>query len=306
MTPDSSPISSPARGRCFLVAAAVLWSSAGLFAKAPTFADWPIESRGMVLAFWRALFAGALLLPIVRKPRWDYRLVPLVAIFAVMNVTYLTALTRTTGANAIWLQNTAPLWVFFLGVAFLGERVTGRHVAALMLGATGIATILAYELRGAEAVGTQCALASGFTYACVIVFLRALRTLDASWLIALNLIATAVIVAPFALTSGVVPSAGQLGLLAVFGLLQMGLPYVLFARGLREVSSQEGSLIALLEPVLLPVWVFLAVGEAPAPWTYVGAALILAGLIVRFGCSGRGRGRSNRTEADPTAIDAPE
>ena len=49
------------RGRLWVALAAVMWSSSGLFAKATTFEVWPAESRGLVLAFWRALFAGVLL-----------------------------------------------------------------------------------------------------------------------------------------------------------------------------------------------------------------------------------------------------
>ncbi len=67
----------------------------------------------------------------------------------------------------------------------------------------------------------------------------------------------------------------------------MGLPYVLFARGLRYIPSYEGSGLALLEPLLAPVWVFLAWGhltsyEPPTWWTLTGGSLILAGLMVRY------------------------
>ena len=63
----------------------------------------------------------------------------------------------------------------------------------------------------------------------------------------------------------------------------MALPYVLFARGLRAITSQEATVIGLLEPILLPVWVYLAWDEVPAPWTVVGGGLILTGLILRYG-----------------------
>jgi drug/metabolite transporter (DMT)-like permease len=33
----------------------------------------------------------------------------------------------------------------------------------------------------------------------------------------------------------------------------------------------------------MPLWVYLAWGEQPAWWTVVGAVLILAGLLLRFG-----------------------
>jgi drug/metabolite transporter (DMT)-like permease len=78
------------------------------------------------------------------------------------------------------------------------------------------------------------------------------------------------------------PDAGQLAVLAAFGIFQMGLPYVLFARGLRAVTSQEATGIGLLEPILLPVWVYLVWNEVPAGSTLAGGSLILAGLALRY------------------------
>ena len=60
-----------------------------------------VGALGALLAFWLAAFAGLLLLPGVRRPQWDVKLVPLCIVFAVMNVTYLYAMTLTTAANAI-------------------------------------------------------------------------------------------------------------------------------------------------------------------------------------------------------------
>jgi drug/metabolite transporter (DMT)-like permease len=92
----------------------------------------------------------------------------------------------------------------------------------------------------------------------------------------------AAVLLPFVWMSDQWPSAAQLDVLAAFGLVQMAVPYLLFARGLRYVSAQEAAMIALVEPVVMPVWVYLAWGERPALWTIAGAALILVGLVVRF------------------------
>jgi drug/metabolite transporter (DMT)-like permease len=70
--------------------------------------------------------------------------------------------------------------------------------------------------------------------------------------------------------------------LAFFGMFQMGLPYILFARGLRSIPGHEATGIGLLEPILVPLWVFLAWGDKPAWWTLVGGGLILIGLAVRY------------------------
>ena len=88
------------RGRVMIAAAAVMWSTSGFFAKSPLFEDWPVEIRGPLLAFWRSLFACLVLLPLVRRPRWTPKLVPMVLVFAGMNFTYLSAMAHTT----------IPLW----------------------------------------------------------------------------------------------------------------------------------------------------------------------------------------------------
>lgn len=282
-----SAMGSTYRGRWMVVAAALLWSTSGFFAKAPWFGAWPIESRGLMLAFWRALFATIVLLPMVRRPTWTWRLVPMLAAFVLMNITYLTAMTRTTAANAIWLQNTAPLWVFFVGVLCFKEPVHRLDVVRLVLGGAGIVLILAHELPRANVSGTMFGLASGVTYAGIVLSLRSLRDIDAGFLVAINHFATVVVLLPVVWINGTWPTGGQWPALTLFGMLQMGIPYLLFARGIQHVASHEAAGIALLEPIFVPVWVFLAWHHHPSYdppkwWTLAGGALILAGLSIRY------------------------
>ncbi len=285
------------RGRMWIAAAAVLWSTSGLFAKAPTFASWPLEERGVLLAFWRALFAGVLLIPLVRRPRWDVKLIPLCATFAAMNVMYLSAMTLTTAANAIWLQSTAPWWVFLVGVVLLREPFARIERVPLVIGGVGLATILWFEIQGQQGTGVICGLVSGMTYAGVVLSLRALRAHDAVWLVVVSHLATAIMMLPYVAHLNVWPSRAQFPVLAAFGLLQMAVPYVFFARGLRSITSQEATGIGLLEPLLLPVWVYAAWHEEPAPSTLVGGGLILSGLILRYAIPLVRRNESRRRTA---------
>jgi DME family drug/metabolite transporter len=112
--------------------------------------------------------------------------------------------------------------------------------------------------------------------------LRILRHHDSAWLSALNHTVTVVALAPFAWSFPLTPSKLQLLFLAGFGIFQMGLPYLLFARGLRTLPGHQASLLGLIEPVLVPIWVYLAWGEAPQWWTLAGAGLILIGLSLRL------------------------
>jgi drug/metabolite transporter (DMT)-like permease len=277
------------QGRRDILAAAVLWSLGGVFAKS-------LALDGLTIAFYRGLFAGLVLMPVVPRARWQFRpaMVPLGLCFGAMTGLYIGAIKATTAANAIYLQCTATFWTIPLSVWLLGERPDRRSVWAIALATLGIAAIVlyGYDGRPREEIGIALGLASGVTYAGVAIGLRGLRDLDPVWLSAVNNLAGAV-----ALGIGIViyqgaitvPAPAQtLGLIA-FGTLQMAIPYCLFARGLRTVSAPEASLLALLEPVLNPIWVVLVNGERPAPATLVGGLLLLSGVAVRYVPISRGR-----------------
>lgn len=290
--PAAPPTGSPTRARLIILLAAVMWSSNGFFAKAPLFADWPLlvdgwPVRGPLLAFWRATFACLVLFPFVRKPRWNPKLIPMTLLFAAMNFTFLSAMTMGSEANAIWLQNTAPLWVFLVGVFFWGEPVHPRDGWLLAFVAAGLALILSCELRGNSPAGVIYGVLGGLTYSGIVLSLRRLRGEDAAWLVAANHLVTALIFAPYVFYWGIWPTAGQAVCLAGFGMFQMGIPYLLFAWGLKQIPGHEAAGIVLLEPILVPVWVWLAWRHTPDYqfpqwWTLVGGGLIFAGLLIRY------------------------
>ena len=283
------------RGRWLVVAAAILWSSSGFFAKAPWWSEWPASDRGLMLAFWRAAAAGLLLLPGVRRPSWSPALVPAALSFTVMNAAFLMAMTLTNEGAALWLQYSAPLWVYLLGVGLLGEPATRRDTWMIAGVTCGVAVILCGAWRGGgmmphQGVGAAWGLTSGLALAGVFLSLRRLSGLDPLWVVAVCHLTAAAALAPWVLTRYAWPSAGQLMWLVAFGAIQMGLPYVLFTRGLRTVPAHEASCLALLEPLLVSLWVYLAWGRSPDyrppdTWTWAGGILILLGLLVRY--SGR-------------------
>jgi DME family drug/metabolite transporter len=150
----------------------------------------------------------------------------------------------------------------------------------------GILIIVWGGWQGGQLIVVLLGLGSGLTYAGVVLGLRALRGLAAAWLTVVNLLFTALILLPW-LVGTAAPSAAQLGWLFVFGAAQMGLPYWLMTRGLRTVSPQEAGTLTLLEPLLNPVWAYLATLASPQPeipdvYTLVGGAFILSALAWRY------------------------
>jgi len=252
--------------------------------KSPPLAELPLESRGPLIACFRALFAGLCLIPFVdwKRARFRARMVPMIVAFAAMNFLFIAAMTRTTAAAAIFLQYTGIGWAFLFGAAFLKEPVTRGNAMALIFGFAGIGWIVCCKSESVSFDGTVLALGSGLAYGGVIASLRSLRDENPAWLVVINHLASGIVLLPWVASQRILPTGSQWALLGVLGAFQMGLPYVLFARGVAGVPAQEAGLITLLEAVLNPVWVWIFWQEEVDLSTWIGGGLILSGLLLRY------------------------
>jgi drug/metabolite transporter (DMT)-like permease len=172
------------------------------------------------------------------------------------------------------------------GFLWLGESAGWRDLLVLGFQMIGVVLILVVELQGTAVAGVIFGLLAGLTYALVQLSLRWMRDQDPAWLVAVNHVVTVLVLLPFVARFGQRPEGIQWLLLAMFGMLQMGLPYLLFARGLQALSTHEAAGIVLLEPVLVPCWVYLAWSQtdhyvSPGWSTFVGGRFILLGLLMR-------------------------
>lgn len=277
----------PARGRLCILIAAVVWSTSGAFTKVLT-RDTPLGLNEpalgpLPLAFYRALFAGLALVPFLRRSNLSFRpmMVPMTVIFAVMNATFISAMALGTAAGAIFLQYTAPVWLYLAGIWWLGERGDRRTLTTILISLAGIAAIVIGGWNDGQLGVVALGLASGLGYAGVILCLRVLRDASSIWLTTLNQLVSAAVLVPVVISLPL-PSTGQLLVLFIYGAFQMSLPYALMARGLRSVSPAEAGTITLLEPVLNPVWAYLVSGEKPSELTLIGGGFIVGALVWRY------------------------
>lgn len=268
-------------GRIWILLAAFLWSLSGIWAKL-------LPDQASAIAIWRGIFAGMALAPFT-KDKWPVRIrwphILLAIAFAVMTGTFIAAIKITTAANAIFLQCSATAWVVPIGWFWLHEIPDRRTIVGVCLALIGIACIIMPELAGTgsgHGFGMLLGLLSGMAYAIVVVGLRACRGDQPIWLSAWNNTAGGIILAVVIAASGmsIWPYSSSIPGLAVFGLLQMALPYGFFSRGLRTTAPANATLIALLEPLLNPVWVWLFHGEKPHSSTIAGGLIMLAGVVV--------------------------
>lgn len=264
------------RGRLCILAAALLWSLAGVFIK---FLDVP----PLTIVFYRSLFAFAAFTPFVRRAAWQITTPVVISIltYTAAISAFVSANKLTTAANAIVLQYTAPIFVFLFSRFVLAEKITRLNWLALIAGMVGVGVISLDSAGEPEMAGVALALVSGALFAAYMINLRWTEQVNPIYLTWINNAVCALLLL-FVVQSQLALNWNQLVLLVVMGAVQLGLPYFLFSKGLQSVSLQEAALIALVEPVLNPLWVALTVGEIPSVATLTGGAMILTGLGVRY------------------------
>lgn len=271
--------------RMSVLGAALLFSTGGAAIKGTQIAAIQVAGLRSVVA----ALAMVILLPEARRG-FQLRLLPAAIAYALTLIAFVTATKLTTAAAAIFLQSTAPLWVLLLAPLLTGERVRKRELPLLAVVAAGLSLVFLGSRDAAASaprpeLGNALALASGFTYALMIVAMRRLARHgdrgDGSLaaMVLGNVLAFAAC-APFCWPP---PQMSWADALAVgyLGVVQIGLAYLLFTRGLRALPALEVSLLSMLEPVLNPVWTWLLHGERPSALALAGGAIMVLALAAR-------------------------
>jgi len=258
-----------------LLGAALCWSLGGVLIKS---IEWP----PMAIAGGRSAIAIPIILLCAGRPRFTFSKAQIGGAigYAGTVILFVFATRMTTAANAIFLQYTAPIYVALIGRWYLHERASRIDWLVIAVALFGIALFFMDRLTVAGWWGNILALVSGLAFAAVALFLRKEKAGSPVAAIVLGNVIVALAGAPFIFQA---PSLGGDGLwrLLLLGAVQLGLPYVFYATAIKQVTALEATLIPLLEPVLNPLWVMLALGEQPGQWAIVGALLVLGAVLGR-------------------------
>jgi drug/metabolite transporter (DMT)-like permease len=272
-----APLDPQTLGVLLVLSAALLWSSSGLFVKVLRMP--PLELTGV-----RSALAFLALAPLLRlrAVRLDANLALLVLAFGGTQLAFVTATRWTTAANAIALQSTAPVWVFLAG-SLVARRIHLPLLVPIALILAGIATILAEPAQGISFHGNMVGVVAGATFALTQLAFSRIRQ-PAVGAVALANLGSAL--GCLALLGGTVHLeriAGWEWLILVYlGTIQIGLAFILFTAGVGRITVAQASILTLLEPLLNPIWVYLALGEHPSPYGFAGFGLIFGGIVADF------------------------
>jgi drug/metabolite transporter (DMT)-like permease len=254
--------------------ATVLFSTGGVLVK------W-IPGHPLAIASLRSVIATPILLAFLRKPRftWSGAQIGAALAYAGVVVGFVVATKLTTAANAIILQYTSPIYVALLGSWLLQEKTTCLDWLTIAFVFAGLVLFFFDKLTASGLAGNLIAVGSGLCFAFLLVFLRKQKHGSPIESVILGNIITALIGAPFLLRS-FPPVSGWLGIL-LLGVFQLGLPYVLFTRGIRNVTALEAVVIKGIEPILNPLFVYLIIGEKPGSWAFIGAVVVFIAVTGR-------------------------
>lgn len=261
--------------------AALLFSTGGAAIKSVSLTGWQVGGA-------RAGIAAVAILVLIPSARrlFDWRILIAGTAYAVMGITFVTANKYTTAVNAIFLQDTAPVYMMFISPWLLGEPVSRRDWWSLVLMAAGTALFFAGDSAGSHTApdpvrGNLIAMVSAVAWAASIAGLRWMEKsgIEGAGMatVAMGNLLACLFTLPLALPVG--PVAGSdLAILLYLGLVQIAFGYWLFTRGVRRTSGVEASLIMMCEPVFSPLWAFLIHGETPGGWAVAGGFAILAAM----------------------------
>ena len=259
----------------FLLLTAILWSFGGLLIK---IVSWnPIAIAGM-----RSAIASIVVLLYLRRPRltWSRSQVLGALFYAGTVILFVSATKMTTAANAILLQYSAPIYVALLGHRLLGEKTTRLDWITIFAVIGGMMLFFFDQFQIGNILGNLVAITSGITFALLTIFLRHQKDASPLESVLMGNLLTALIALPFMLTT--VPGKGSWVGLILLGTLQIGLAYIFYSIAIKQVTALEGSLIPIIEPILNPIWVFLALRETPSKWALIGGGIIIGAMILRY------------------------
>jgi drug/metabolite transporter (DMT)-like permease len=269
------------RGQIYVALAAVAWSTAGVLQRQLT-----VDTSTQV--FGRAAFAGAALLGYVAivergQVRRGFKSVGGAGIavalcVAIASGCFIGALNHASVARVLFILAVAPVLAALLAWATLGEPISRRTALAMVLALSGVAVMLGAPGE-ASLTGDGLAFVAALAFSVMIVITRWRHEVSMAPATCLSQAILVAAFLPFASPGEI--SGDDLAWLAALGIGQIGLGFALLTVGARLIPAAQVGLITLLEVVLGPVWVWLALDERPGTLTLVGGTIVIAAIVLQ-------------------------
>ena len=266
------------KGELLMLACAVMWSISGIIIK---YIDWSpftiAGARSLISAVVVVVFMMATKLkPVVNRNS------VISGVFLSGCITcFVVANKLTTAANAIVLQYIAPVFVLIITAVFLKQKLKKMEIGVVAFTFGGIVLFFLGEISFGGMLGNFVAIFSGLCMAiCFIV--NGTIEIDArmTGILVAHLITAAIGIPLGLVTYNTVVTSQDLILILILGVVQLGIPYVLYAMAASRISPLSCSLIGMIEPLLNPIWVAVFYGEIPGLFALIGGVVVIVSVVV--------------------------
>lgn len=272
------------KGLVLISIAAFFWSTGGLSIKLLQNLD------TFQISFYRSIFAALAIVVISAakkqkiKYSFDFISVLCFTAFAGILILFVAATKLTTAANAIFLQFSAPIYLVLLEPLMFKTKFDKRNIITIVVVIFGMVLFFFGRLELGNIYGNLLAILSGICFALFTLFLKWKKQLHKSedtisnvvlGNLLVGLICVPIIFPNFSL------DISQAAILIYLGAVQIGISYMIFNEGIKYVSATESMIIATLEAIFNPIWVFFGVGETPSVYSIIGGCVILGAILWR-------------------------
>ena len=269
------------RGQLFVALAAVAWSTAGVMQRQLS-VDTATQLAGRAFFAFFALLAFVAVLnrgrPFAAFRSMGAAGLAVAVCTAFASGFFIVALNYANVANVLFMQAVAPIAAALLAWIALGESISRRSWMAMAIAVLGVALMVGGPGSGGL-VGVGSSLVMTLAFAIGIVITRHRRDVSMAPAICLSQLLVVLVVGPFA-SFGTV-GEHDLTFLVLLGVGQMGLGLAFLTVGARLIPAAEIALITLLEVVLAPLWVWIAISERPAPIAIAGGIVVILAVVLQ-------------------------
>ena len=271
-------------GVALVVAAAVSWSLTGLAIRQIGTPDpWAIlfwRSVGVLPVLGAVIFwnRGGFVAP-MRQVGLPGVIGGLSLVFAFSGAIY--ALQATTVANAVFLFAASPFIAAALGWLVLGERVHPLTWACMGVAVAGMFVMVREGLSMGAGPGNVAALLSATGFACFTLTLRWGKLADMMPATFLGGVFSVLVAGAVTLASGgtlLIPGP-DIAVSLFMGACLLAAGLTLYTFGSKALRAADLTLLANIEVLLGPFWVWLFLGEKAGTGTLLGGAVLLAAVV---------------------------
>lgn len=263
------------KGLLAVLAAAILWSTGGIFIKL-------INLHPMQISLFRSVFAALVFAVIFRREALRFNKFTFIngIFYAAILILFVIATKLTTAANAIFLQYTAPIYVLIFEPLINKTEYRPINIVTIIVCFIGMTLFFIGELSFNHLTGNIFALLSGIAFAAFLIGMRKNKHEYQFPTIFYGNIIITLFCLPTIMNLYELRMNDFL-MVAFLGIFQIGIAYAIFSYGLKRVQAIEASLLGMIEPVLNPVWVLIWYSEVPSTGAIIGGIIIITAISIR-------------------------